>query len=644
MKHLKYRSDIDGLRALAVLGVIIYHAFPKSLPGGFVGVDVFFVISGYLISGILYKGVREDEFSFREFYARRIRRLFPSLITVLTLCLIYGYFVLLRHEYEQLGQHVAAGTLFIQNIVFWQESGYFDTAAVFKPLLHLWSLAVEEQFYIFFPPLLILIWKRRWPMVPLLWAMFSLSLLANIYASYQARDADFFLTPFRAWEFLAGSLLAWWHYGKSHEEEAPFCKLLSWSGALLLLLAMTLIHQGDHFPGWRAILPATGSVMLIAGGKNSWINRKFLSHPVVVWLGLISYPLYLFHWPTLSFVHIVKGGNPSSLYVWGALGVAFLLTIATYYLVEKPIRFSKSRITVFVLSVAFAAIGIFGWIIWRKGIKAGTSPEVERVAFAIRNRGFFDGWVDQKKEKGVWISKAGTGEFRTLYLGDSNMWQYAPRIIRVLNDGKHQSAGIIMIGAGGTPPIEGVTTPDHERVQNLMTKYHEFLDADPHVRRIVIAAVWDKYFGCESKYTINGLLLRDPAGEKAAINSFGNMVRSLKMMGKEVVVVLSVPNGEKFDPQHFFHRGFLGISLTKPPVITKKDFLENIGHQESRKDLARIAMENGATVIDPMDYLSEEGNCLVVSEDGSPIRYDDQHLQNCFVRDHVRYLDRTLGQ
>ena len=175
-----------------------------------------------------------------------------------------------------------------------------------------------------------------------------------------------------------------------------------------------------------------------------------------------------------------------------------------------------------------------------------------------------------------------------------------------------------------------------------MAKYHEFLDTDPHIKRVVVAAVWDKYFGSESKYSINGHLLRDPAGEKVAINSFGNMIRSLIMRGKEVVVVLSVPNGEKFDPQHFFHRSFFGISLTKPPDITNTDFLENMGHHGSRKDLAQIAMKNGAIVIDPMDYLSDGTNCLV-SKDGTPIRYDDQHLRSWFVRDQIRYLDGTIG-
>ena len=156
MSSLKYRTDIDGLRAVAVLGVVIYHAFPWMIPGGFVGVDIFFVISGYLISGILYKGHKSGNFSFKEFYARRIRRLFPALITMLVITMAYGWVILLPDEFQQLGKHVASGTLFIQNIVFWQESGYFDTTAILKPLLHLWSLAVEEQFYIFFPPILLL--------------------------------------------------------------------------------------------------------------------------------------------------------------------------------------------------------------------------------------------------------------------------------------------------------------------------------------------------------------------------------------------------------------------------------------------------------------------------------------------------------
>ena len=393
MTPLRYRADIDGLRAVAVLGVVIYHAFPQNLPGGFVGVDIFFVISGYLISGILYKGVREGGFSFSEFYARRIRRLFPALITVLLLCLGYGYFILLGDEYRQMGMHVAAGTLFIQNMVFWKESGYWDVASTLKPLLHLWSLAVEEQFYIIFPPLLLLFWKKKWPMVPLLWILLTASLIANLLMSYQSRETDFFITTYRAWEFLGGSLLAWWHYGKNHEEEAPYGNILSVVGVILLTVSMILLKEREPYPGWRAILPVAGSVMLIAAGRQAWINRQILSHPAVVWIGLISYPFYLFHWPALSFVHIVKGERPADVYIVGALAIAFLLTVATYYLVERPVRFAKSKATIPLLVVAFIMTGVIGYAVWQGLVKPHTTSEEYRlVNVALTDRKIMDGY------------------------------------------------------------------------------------------------------------------------------------------------------------------------------------------------------------------------------------------------------------
>ena len=246
MTSLRYRPDIDGLRAVAVLGVVIYHAFPWMIPGGFIGVDIFFVISGYLISGILFKGYREGNFSFTEFYARRVRRLFPALITLLLLCLAYGWLILLPDEFRQLGKHVAAGTLFIQNFVFWNESGYFDTAASLKPLLHLWSLAVEEQFYIFFPPLLIVLWKKPKILVPAMVVLLVASFVGNMIMSGQNSTTDFFLTPYRAWEFLGGSLLAWWHYEKDHEEDAPiYREALSFGGLILLVMGFVLLHTRD---------------------------------------------------------------------------------------------------------------------------------------------------------------------------------------------------------------------------------------------------------------------------------------------------------------------------------------------------------------------------------------------------------------
>jgi hypothetical protein len=350
MSLIRYRSDIDGLRAVAVLGVINFHAFPSFLPGGFTGVDIFFVISGYLISGILFKAHHKGGFSFKEFYARRIRRLFPALITMLVGTLGYGWMMLLPSEFQQLGKHTAAGALFIQNFVFWQESGYFDIHSNLKPLLNLWSLAVEEQFYIFFPLLMFVLWKRKWNKWQLgliMGFLLAVTFVANVKMSNQNVVTDFYLTPYRAWEFLGGSLLAWWHYEKGHEGEPPkHAGWISCAGLILLVLSMTWIHPGDShpgwhalvshakpFPGWRALLPVCGTLLLIAAGKGSWVNRKLLSHPAIVWVGLISYPLYLFHWPALSFVRIVNNGGSPTHEIWAALGISFLQAVLTYYFV-----------------------------------------------------------------------------------------------------------------------------------------------------------------------------------------------------------------------------------------------------------------------------------------------------------------------
>ena len=637
---LKYRPDIDGLRAVAVLGVIVYHAFPKALPGGFTGVDIFFVISGYLISGILYKGLKSGDFRFADFYARRVRRLFPSLVVLLLLCLVYGFFVLLRGEYEQLGKHVAAGAIFIQNIVFWQECGYFDTAADTKPLLHLWSLAVEEQFYIFFPPLLLLAVRKRWQVAPVLGVLLLLSLGGNLVMSRISGSADFFLTPWRAWEFLGGALLAWWHFDKGHEEDVPAHRhLISVLGAILLAMGLVLIREDGSYPGWKALLPVAGSLLVIEGGKGAWLNRFILSNPAVVWIGLISYPLYLFHWPALSFVHIVKGANPDPVTLWIALGIAFFLTVFTYYLIERPIRHTRSRGAFWILVASFIFVGILGWIIWRKGIYPTSTARVEQVAFATRNQGFFDGW-ETDIQGNVYVCRSGGKEARTLYLGDSNMWHYAPRIGVLVKGLKDKNTGVVMLGSGGRPPIPEVIDP-RKNTPIAMDRLDSLLRSNPAIRRVVIAANWDPYFQTGTKFEINGHSLATPLGEKEAITALGGLLKALRDKGKEVVLVLSVPNGDVFDPRHFISRTFTGILISKPLPVSREEFVNGIGHLASRQDMTHTALANGARVIDPLDFLCIDGMCLQENEEG-PVRFDKAHLRSGYVKNHVTYLDWTL--
>jgi peptidoglycan/LPS O-acetylase OafA/YrhL len=653
MTSLKYRSDIDGLRAVAVLGVVIYHAFPWMIPGGFIGVDIFFVISGYLISGILYKGLKANggdgnfsPFSFREFYARRIRRLFPALITMLVITMAYGWLILLPDEFSQLGKHVAAGTLFIQNIVFWQESGYFDTAANLKPLLHLWSLAVEEQFYIFFPPLLIVLWKKPKILVPAMVVLLIATFILNVVMSAQNGVSDFFLTPYRAWEFLGGSLLAWWHFDKGHqqseEEEAPmYREAFSWIGAFLLILGMASIHTGDPYPGWRALLPVAGTLLLMEGGRSAWINKKILSNPGVVWIGLISYPLYLFHWPALSFVHIVKGESSKPGYILMALLVSLVLTVLTYYFIEKKIRHNKSRWVIPMLVGVFMLTGVIGCLSSIRIIQHNfLDIRIKKLISAITDRDSFDNKKPCTRSDEYFDYRAGGNDNKTLFVGDSNMMQYQSRIDKILNNQKQSRHGAVFITKFGVPPIPNVIRSDNKQFKNNSKIVLDLIKSDPKISHVVLAARWNIYFNADSKWKINNLSLQRSDGRDAAINDLGKLIAKIVSNNKKVTLVLTIPTGSLLDPRNMLGRTFTGPVIVPLEVLKKESFIKENGDILMR--IASVAKQNGAEVIHPMDYLCTNGVCIAEDMDGIPIRYDDGHLRPGYVRDHVKYLDFTV--
>lgn len=315
----KYRPDIDGLRALSILLVVIFHAYPKFLRGGFVGVDIFFVISGYLITSIIFKGLSENKFSLLDFYSRRIKRIFPSLITVLIFCLVAGWFILLGSEYESLGKHVAAGATYISNFILYKESGYFDIDSQLKPLLHLWSLSIEEQFYLVFPLILIVAARVRFNFLIVISLLFLMSFGLNIFQVNTSPSKAFFFPHTRFWELLFGSAVAYVNfYGRSNFDLAMnhLCSnkspkftpnLLAWTGFLLIFVAwIGFNYETISYPSGWALAPAIGAVLLILAGEKAWLNEKFFSSKAMVGIGLISYPLYLWHWPLLSFTHIVQ--------------------------------------------------------------------------------------------------------------------------------------------------------------------------------------------------------------------------------------------------------------------------------------------------------------------------------------------------
>ena len=643
MSHLKYRPDIDGLRAVAVLGVVIFHAFPSWLPGGYTGVDIFFVISGYLISGILFKGHREGHFSFREFYARRVRRLFPSLITLLLLSLGFGWFVLLPMEYQYLGKHVAADTLFIQNFVFWKESGYFDVAAILKPMLHLWSLAVEEQFYIFFPPLLLLIWKRKWPLAVVLGVFLLASLIGNLVMSVQNVTTDFFLTPYRAWEFLGGSLLAWWHFDRGHEEDVPlYREVFSMLGVVLLAVGMFSLGKDQPYPGWRALFPVGGTLLMMEGGRGAWLNRNVLSNRVIVWVGLISYPLYLFHWPALSLVHIVEGVHPAAVSLWSALGISLILASGTYYLIERPIRFSKSPSVLPLLIAVFLLTGITGVMVWTGLIQNSTGQEAAKVLEALGDCNINKRFDTLPGTDFVRVRTLGGAGARTLFLGDSNMQQYAPRIADLLKNNGPKDRGAYFMTAGAVMPVDGVTSknPAFQGYKELLPSFWKTLDSDPRIDRVVIAAHWYRYFREGSGYSFRGVSMDDDLAKSACLKELESMLQKLHGRNIRVTLLLSVPSGDELDPRNELKRSLTRISLKKLPALTIANFLDRVGWTRGR--LAEIGRDAGAEVIDPLTSLSTNGICISENKDG-PIRYNDCHLRPAFVKEHIKYLDATVA-
>ena len=354
-----YRPDIDGLRAVAVGCVVAYHNFPKHVHGGFIGVDIFFVISGFLITSILAEGLENGRLDFGAFYARRIRRIFPALAIVLAGCLVIGAILLDPNEYKALGLHVAGGAGFLSNALLWIELGYFDEAAEFKPLLHLWSLAVEEQFYIFWP---LALWFCGWLQRPL-WAaalaLGGLSFALCIHLSGDDRVAAFYFVFSRIWELLLGGMLAL-VAPRLPRPRGTYAHGMALVGAALIVVSLKLIDSSQAFPGWRALGPTLGATLLIAAGPRAFVNTWLLSLRPMIALGKISYPLYLWHWPLLTFERIREEAVVGPPVRWGLILLSIGLAQLTYVYVEKPIQFGPRGAGLAAITAAMIALGLVG--------------------------------------------------------------------------------------------------------------------------------------------------------------------------------------------------------------------------------------------------------------------------------------------
>lgn len=655
-----YRRDIDGLRAFAILSVLVYHTEPAWVPGGFIGVDVFFVISGYLISRIILGKLGNGTFTFSDFYARRIRRILPALLLVLIATFGLGWYALFPDEYARLGKHIAGGAGFVSNLVLWKEAGYFDPAAEFKPLLHLWSLGIEEQFYMIWPLLLALAWKiRRGPLaIMALIAVTSLALNLVWIGDHGVRT--FYLPVTRFWELAVGGLLAHAHLlprigsARTDVRNKVLPGLKSLTGLAMLLFATFVFTRHDLFPGWRAAVPVFGTALLIDAGMEAPLNRLVLGNRFMVFIGAISYPLYLWHWPLLSFPHIIAGGDVSRAITWAAVGMAFLLAWTTWRFVEWPIRHASSGARIpLLLAGTLASVGVLGLLDFRLVLPPRSdSLDVRNIVAATTARAFpgpklrhMPGEpLDNAREQG-------TGPHAVLFIGDSQVEQYYPRINWLLS---HESTGTVHIlysSQGGCPPVPGVHE-DHLPLCKGLVEQSVRLAARPDVDTVVIDADWAGYFmGLRTpdklNYYYEDTNISGPLGDittavsKRALLRLQDMVQAMTAAGKRVYIVLPSPTGAEFRPRRMVQRSFTDMSFRlHVPVIPSMTVTKRM--QPIVDELKRIAGRTRAEVIDPVSFLCNRDICPLLTADKAPVYKDSTHLNPHFVLKDASYMDQVL--
>jgi peptidoglycan/LPS O-acetylase OafA/YrhL len=541
---LVYRPDIDGLRAIAVLSVLMFHAFPTVLPGGFVGVDIFFVISGFLITGILTSEMQAGRFSILTFYERRIRRIFPALGIVMLFTFAAGWAILYTDELQQLGKDIAAGAAFVANLALWSETGYFDRAAETKPLLHLWSLGVEEQFYIVWPLILTLAHRRRALFVAAVSMIFVASFAANVVLVGHHPGAAFFSPFTRFWELMVGSALA---LGARHPLLASrtFRNASSLSGSVLCAIALLRINGQTDYPGWAALLPTAGAALLLAGNFSGAVNRVVLSNPLMVWIGKISYPLYLWHWPLLSFSAILLGQTPNATARGVLLLVSVLLAWLTYRILEIPVRRSSSVLATAVLPcLLLVAVGVSGYSTFLVAPASFSKPysRTADVATATHGAGkqFISNDCGLSKQQVDQALCAFDTRDKPVFamIGDSKAEALIWGFVRESKPGERWE----VIDRGGCSPFIGIVRTvsyagdDPEDCARFDRLEVQRTASDPAIKAVVIVAARRIMF--IPFYANAGTGKMDPQGP---LHGMDGTIRELERAGKKVVLVVDNP-------------------------------------------------------------------------------------------------------
>ncbi|ARB45409.1 acyltransferase family protein [Alloalcanivorax xenomutans] len=605
---MKYQPHIDGLRALAVLPVVFFHLGLPWFSGGYVGVDVFFVISGFLITSILYADIKGQRYSLLEFYKRRMLRILPALIFVLLSTAVISIFVMLPEERESLGKSIVASAVFVSNFFFWQDSGYFTAPAESKPLLHMWSLAVEEQFYIFFPPLLFLIYRVfRGAIFSVVALAVLLSFVGGVLLTIKDQPTAFYLLPARAWELGIGALLAL--FVAEHGSPKRHGLWYSCIGLAFILGAVFLLDSESLFPGWNALFPCIGTMMLIGWGKENIVGRC-LSWSPLVWIGKVSYSLYLWHWPLIVFWKIQYGEALSASSIaflfFLALGLAAL---STFY-IEKPFRSRQARAmlpakVVFSGGITLCFLVLVGWSVYLKFPSLLSYPEeVTALSHFVDYREHPD-HKKQFRTGSCFIGEA-EGAFseydkdkcahpdvrkkNVILLGDSHAAQYAGAIQELYPD-----IHVMQATASGCRPLLGAR--GQPRCTDMRDWFFDdFLENEP-VSAVIVAGRW----------------------QTSDMENLYSTLTHLKKSSPKVVLVGPTVEYEGELPL------LLARAVWKDEPFNFEKF-RTPGKWKLNNDIADLADKASVTYIDVLRAECGREKCKLLASDGSPMQFDYGHL------------------
>jgi peptidoglycan/LPS O-acetylase OafA/YrhL len=619
---LKYRADINGLRAVAVLAVVANHVGIELFHGGFLGVDVFFVISGYLISGIIFSEVKAGNFSVRKFYERRVRRIFPALAAVFAAALILAYIYCLPFEIKKFSQSLLAATFCVSNLYFWGQSGYFEALATEKPLLHTWSLAVEEQFYFFFPVFVLLSYKiLRQKLGMFILVLFFASLAVGVLGAYYRPVAAFYLAPLRAWELLMGAVLA--ADILPEIRTAVGRNTAGLVGIALIAVSIVIFSADTLYPGIASVVPCLGAALIIYAGRKggSWVGALLSSAPMV-FIGLISYSLYLWHWPIIVFHRMglfPSTGRWPGLEIAAIIGVSIFVSWLSWKYIETPFRDKTVSTTVlyrFALASVVGLVAASAVLLTSNGLPSRFPPNVAQVASFLdydqgsvsREGSCFLTPKFSRLDVEATCLQGDAAKKNYLLIGDSHaahLWFGLEKVFPDVNVLQATSAGC-------KPSLDPARHEDKRRCRKLMDYiYFDYLPAHK-VDALLIEAIWRK--------EDLPLLPRTLDYAKLHANTvvlFGPMVQY--DAGLPRLMAVSLLN---HDPGY--------------PERHRLDFLEDLDRQ-----MAALAREKNVVYVSFFDMLCPGGQCETQNPNGVPMLYDYGHLTTdgsarvaAYLRDH----------